>query len=78
LNQIPSPYGQARNKVKKILKSFGKIIDLIIVFVAIVLIPYISAQLANFLNPVAQYYDKDGVFLWISFHMPFSYYQQFL
>ena len=57
----------------KVMKSFGKVIDLIIVFVAIELIPYTSAQLANFfLNPVVQYYDKDNVFLWISFHHIFQ------
>jgi len=54
------------------MKSFGKVIDLIIVFAAIELIPYGSAQLANFLNPVIQYYDKDNVFLWISFHHIFQ------
>jgi len=54
------------------MKSFGKVIDLIIVFAAIELIPYGSAQLANFLNPVVQYYDKDNVFLWISFHHIFQ------
>jgi membrane protease YdiL (CAAX protease family) len=54
------------------MKSFGKAIDLIIVFAAIELIPYTSAQLANFLNPVVQYYDKDNVFLWISFHHIFQ------
>jgi membrane protease YdiL (CAAX protease family) len=54
------------------MKSFGKIVDFIIVFVAIELIPYISAQLTNSLNSIIQYYDKDGVFLWISFHHIFQ------
>jgi membrane protease YdiL (CAAX protease family) len=70
-NTLP-PIVKQKTKVKKIMKSFGKIVDLVIVFVAIELVPYISAQLANFLNPIVQYYDKDGVFLWISFHHIFQ------
>lgn len=50
----------------KAMKSFGKIIDLIIVFIAITFIPRLSILLANSLNPLIQRFDKDGVFLWIS------------
>lgn len=54
------------------MRSFGKIIDLIIVFIAIEFIPRLSVFLANLLNPVIQSFDKDGVFLWISVHHIFQ------
>lgn len=54
------------------MKSFGKIIDLIIVFITITFIPRLSALFANFLNPLIHSLDKEGVFLWISVHHVFQ------
>lgn len=54
------------------MKSFGKIIDLLIVFIAIQFIPGISTIFANLLNPIIHSVDNDGVFLWISVHHVFQ------
>lgn len=50
------------------MRSFGKIIDLVVVCIAIVFVPYISVFLTNLIKPLIQYLDKDGAFLWISIH----------
>lgn len=50
------------------MRSFGKIIDLVVVCIAIVFVPYISVFLTNLIKPLIQSLDKDGAFLWISIH----------
>ena len=50
------------------MRSFGKTIDLVIVCIAIVFVPYISVGLTNLTKPLIHSLDKDGVFLWVSVH----------
>lgn len=54
------------------MKSFGKIIDLLIVLISIQLIPRLSTLFTNLLNPLIHSFDNDGVFLWISIHHVFQ------
>lgn len=54
------------------MKSFGKIIDLLILFILTQLIPILSAMFTNFLNPIIHIIDNDGAFLWISVHHIFQ------
>ncbi len=50
------------------MRSFGKTIDLVVVCIAIVFVPYISVFLTNLIKPLIQSLDTDGMFLWVSIH----------
>lgn len=54
------------------MKSFGKIIDLLIVLISIQFIPRLSVLFANLLNPLIHRLDNDGVFLYICIHHVFQ------
>ncbi len=48
------------------MRSFGKIVDLIIVILAVDLIPRLSSMLTNLLSPLILVLDADGIFAWVS------------
>ena len=50
------------------MKSYGKVIDLIIALVAVSFLPRLSTYCTNGLNPLIRSLDQDGAFLWISVH----------
>ncbi len=54
------------------MKSHGKILDLVIVVLAVNIIPRISTILADIIYPSIGHLDPDRVFLWISIHHIFQ------
>jgi len=54
------------------LKSFGKILDFLIAFAAINIIPRLSSFFTDLIFPYIQNLDPDKAFLWISIHHVFQ------
>ncbi len=50
------------------MKSFGKTFDLLIVFLAIILVPRASSAVTRLIWPMVSSIDPDDAFLWITIH----------